>query len=1181
MKLLTALFVILLFSCKKKTSTLFTELPSSKTNIHFINQINDNDKLNVINYEYLYNGGGVGVGDFNNDSLPDIYFTGNLVPNKLYLNRGYMKFEDVTEIAAVTGNGKWSKGVSIIDINNDGLKDIYVSVGVTKLGILRANLLYVCQRIDPVLKIPLYKEMATEYGLADTSDTQMANFFDYDNDGDLDVYLLVNELNENYPNEFRPVKKDGTAANTDKLLRNDYDVSLQHPVFIDVSKQAGITYEGYGLGVNVCDINKDGWKDIYVSNDYLSNNLLYINNQNGTFTNECEKFFKHTSRNAMGNDIADVNNDGLVDVIELDMAPGDNYRLKMMNNTINYSTFQNSEKFGYMHQYVRNVLQVNQGPRMLTNDSIGAPIFSDVAYFSGIAQSDWSWAPLLVDVDNDGWRDVMISNGLPKDMTDMDFMAYRDEAKNKTPIMDVLKQLPSVKIPNYIFQNNKDLTFNNKTLDWGWGTPTFSAGMAYADFDRDGDIDVVINNTNMEASLLENNLSQQNKEAGHYLQIKLKGDSLNLAGIGATVSVYSKNQQQFYDYTPYRGYLSTLEQVAHFGLGSISIVDSVVVSWNHYKKQTLKNVSANQCLVVDIKNANVVAENVAPKKLTDHLFTEVTQQSGINFMANETDFIDFTIQRLIPHKLSQYGPSLAASDLNGDGLDDIVIGGNSPNAAAIFLQRTSGNFAKQNFITTTKSKLADDAGICLFDADSDNDNDIFIASGGAENSPGSFAYADHFYRNDGKGNFVADSTAIPKNLTSKSCVKAADYDNDGDLDLFIGGRVLPGSYPLSVSSFIYNNDGKGNFTDVSEAVAPQLKNIGMVCDATWSDVDNDNDTDLILIGEWMPITIFNNTNGKFLLQPNPVSNLNGWFNSITTADLDNDGDMDYVVGNYGNNSFYQASRNHPIRIYAKDFDENESFDAIMSIWLPSKNNLLKNEYPAASRDELIKEMTFMKGRFAKYDDYANIEMKALFTKKELVGSVSKELSLMNTGWLENKGNFEMEWHNLPPQAQWSSIFGTTINDFNADGFLDISMVGNDYGMAPYLGRSDALNGLILNGDGKGNFVPLSILESGFYVPNDGKALIECVVNNRLQLIASQNQGQLKVFQSRQQNDTIIKALPHEIYALLTLKNGQKRKVEFEYGSSFLSQSSRFIVVNRNIALVEMADAKKQQRIFKF
>jgi enediyne biosynthesis protein E4 len=1161
-------------------NTLFTDLPSTQTNIHFTNQINDNDKLNVINYEYLYNGGGVGVGDFNNDSLPDIYFTGNLVSNKLYLNRGNMKFEDVTELAAVTGNGKWSKGVSVIDINNDGLKDIYVSVGVTKLGILRANLLYVCQRIDPVLKIPLYKEMAKAYGLADTSDTQMANFFDYDNDGDLDVYLLVNELNENYPNEFRPIKKDGTAANTDKLLRNDFNVTLQHPFFTDVSKQAGITYEGYGLGVNVCDINKDGWKDIYVSNDYLSNNLLYINNKNGTFIEECSTYFKHTSRNAMGNDIADINNDGLVDVMELDMAPADNHRLKMMNNTINYSTFQNSEKFGYMHQYVRNVLQVNRGPRVLSNDSIGVPTFSEVAYFSGVAQTDWSWAPLLIDVDNDGWRDIMISNGLPKDMTDMDFMAYRDEAKNKTPIMDVLRQLPSVKIPNYIFQNNHDLTFKNKTFDWGWSTPSFSAGMAYADFDRDGDIDVVVNNTNMEAILLENNLRQQ-KDSSNYLQIELKGDSLNSAGIGTTITLYCKNHQQIYDCTPYRGYLSSVDNMAHFGLGNLSIVDSVVVCWPNFKKQTLKNLPSNQHLVVDIKNANTIVDNRNSQKLSNNLFTEVATQNGINFTATETDFIDFTIQRLIPHKLSQYGPSLAASDINGDGLDDIVVGGNSPNTATLYLQQADGNFAKQNFIKTTKSKLADDAGICLFDADGDNDNDIFIASGGAENSPGSFAYVDQFYRNDGKGNFVADSTSIPKNVASKSCVKATDYDNDGDLDLFIGGRVLPGSYPLSVSSFIYNNDGKGNFTDITNAVAPELKNIGMVCDAVWSDVDNDNDADLLLVGEWMPITILKNTNGKFLVTTNQLSNLNGWFNSITNADLDNDGDMDYVLGNYGENSFYQASVNYPLNIYAKDFDKNESFDAVMSTWLPSANNLIKKEYPSTSRDELIKEMTFMKGRFAKYDGYANTEMKDLFTKEELVGSVNKKVNLTKTGWVENKGKFEMEWHDLPSPTQWSSIFGIVINDFNGDGFMDISMVGNDYSMAPYLGRNDALNGLVLSGDGKGDFMPLSILQSGFYVPNDGKALVQCVVNNKLQLLASQNQDQLKVFQSKQQNDTIIKAMPNELYAMLTLKNGQRRKVEFGYGSSFLSQSSRFIVVNRNIALVEMVDAKKQQRIFKF
>jgi enediyne biosynthesis protein E4 len=1176
--LLFTTILFILFSCKEKNNILFKEIKSTESNIHFSNNIKEDSIYNVINYEYLYNGAGVAIGDFNNDSLPDIYFTGNMVSNKMYINKGDFAFEDVTDLAGVSGNGKWCKGATVIDINNDGMLDMYVSVSLKKASKIKTNLLYVCQRIDPVLKLPLYKEMAAEYGLADTSETQMANFFDYDNDGDLDVYLLENEATEINPNNFRPLKNDGTQKNTDKILQNNFDKILNHAVYIDVSAKAGIRYEGYGLGVSVCDINQDGWKDIYISNDYIGNNILYINNKNGTFTNKCESYFKHTSRNAMGNDVADINNDGLPDVIELDMAPADNHRLKMMNNTINYSAYQNSDKYGYMHQYVHNSLQINQGNRILGNDTIGDPIFSETAYASGIAQTDWSWAPLLVDIDNDGWKDLMISNGLPKDMTDMDFMAYRDEAKNKTPIADVLKQLPSVKINNYIFRNNHNTSFTNKTMDWGWNIPTFSAGMAYADFDNDGDIDVVINNTNMEATLLENNTVKNKKESTNYLQIQLQGDSLNINGIGSSITLHYKGKYQLYENNPYRGYLSSMQNIAHFGVGNASIIDTIIVEWNNHQLQTLTNVPTNQKIIIK-KNEATLYDRALKIQATDNLFTDI--KNGINFSHSETDFIDFTIQRLMPHKLSQYGPAIAASDINGDGLDDLIVGGSSPNNATFFIQQQNGKFIKKNLIIASNNKLADDAGICIFDADGDMDNDIFITSGGAENSPNSVAYNDKFYRNDGKGNFKIDTIAIPKNNSSKSCVKAADYDNDGDVDLFIGGRVLPGSYPLPVSSFIYKNDGNGNFTDVTTTVAASLQNIGMVCDALWSDADNDGDVDLLLAGEWMAPTILKNEKGILLHAANSLSNLKGWYNSITPADLDNDGDIDYVMGNYGRNGFYQPSTQFPVAVYAKDFDKNESFDAVYSTWLPAKENGLIQEYPVASRDELIKEMTFMKGKFGSYATYANTQMKDIFNKAELENSYQNNITNSKTGWIENKGNFKFTWHDLPFETQYSPIFGITVNDFNSDGNMDIALSGNDYGMSPFLGRNDAFNGLVLVGNGKGDFKSLSILESGLFIPKDGKALMQFVSNNSLQIAASQNQGQLKIFELKKKTDSIIKILPNELYALITLKNGQKRREEFYYGSSFYSQSSRFVLANHTISSIEIMNNKKEKRLFTF
>lgn len=1179
MKNLFLIIVLFLFSCNQK-HPLFVEIKSEQSNIHFNNQIKDDDELNPLNYEYIYNGGGVGIGDFNNDSLPDIYFTGNRVANKLYINKGNMKFEDVTAAAGVDGKGRWCKGVSVVDINNDGLMDLYVCAAVLVND--RKNLLYVNQGNDKKTGAPIFKEEAEAYGLADNASDQMAAFFDYDNDGDLDVYLLINDLDGTYPNEFRPIRKDGTWPNTDKLLRNDWNDSLKHPVYTDVSRQAGILIEGYGLGVNITDINNDGWKDIYVSNDYLSNNILYINNHDGTFTDECAGYFKHTSKNAMGNDVADINNDGLPDVIELDMAPADNYRQKMMMNDISYQTFQNFAQFGYMHQYVRNCLQLNQGPRVLENDTIGAPVFSEVSYYAGIAQTDWSWAPLAIDADNNGFRDLMISNGLPKDVSDLDFIAYRSRQSATTPMQVMIKQMPSVKISNYIFQNNGNISFTDKTKDWGWETPTFSAGMAYADLDRDGDIDVVMNNTNMEATLLENTLNESKEKGNNFLRIQLQGETLNKNGTGAVLRLYYQGKQQMYECTPYRGYMSSVENTAHFGIGDAVKIDSVIAVWPNGKKQVLNNVAANQTITVNIAQAVSSQNYSGPLLANNNWFTDITGKTGISFIASEIDFIDFDIQKMLLHKLTQYGPSLASADVNGDGLDDLVIGGGSPTYARLYLQKTDGSFVRKKLIDSTASfKYQDDGGICLFDADNDNDPDLYIASGGCENGPGYPAYADHFYTNDGKGNFKEDVSAIVPNYSAKSCVKAADYDHDGDLDLFVGGRVFPGSYPQPVSSFILRNDskdGKIKFTNVTKEIAPALQNIGLVCDAVWSDADNDGSIDLIIAGEWMPVTILKNNHGKFVKTDTQLNAATGWWNSITVADIDNDGDMDYVAGNCGMNGFLRPSAQYPVKAFGKDFDNNGSYDAVFSSWRPAAMNGELKEYPVGRRDDFIKEMTAMKERFPNYSAYAGKEMQQVFTEAELKGALQLSATDFNTCWIENKGNMQFEVHPLPAQAQWAPVYGIAVNDFDGDGNIDIALNGNEFSMTPVLGRYDAMNGLVLKGDGKGNFTPLSLLQSGLYVPGNGKSLAQININGKLVLAAGQNSGALKLFQDKIIPGNLIPLQQGDLYAAIHLKNGQKRKEEFQYGNSFLSESGRFIQLNASIQSIEITNNKNQKRI---
>jgi len=1165
---------------------MFEQISSSYSGIKFNNQIVETDSINPLTMINIYNGGGVGVGDFNRDGKPDLYFTGNAVSNKLYLNKGDFKFDDITTTAGVGGKGGWGRGVAVVDINNDGWPDIYVCNTLLKDSTKRTNLLYINQGNDKN-GVPHFKEMAAEYGLNAKVHSTMAYFFDYDNDGDLDMYLVVNELNPgDNPTTFRPIHNDGSYHSTGHLYRNDWDPVLKHPVYKDVSKQAGINIEGYGHAASIVDINDDGWKDIYVTNDFITNDILYINNHDGTFTDAAKLYFKHTSLTAMGQDFEDINNDGLVDMFALDMNPEDNFRKKMFMTPNSYQLYQNTDYYGYQYQYVHNTLQLNQGNSLSEGDSVGHPVFSEIGFLSGTSQTDWSWCPLITDFDNDGYRDIVVTNGYPRDVTDHDFTNFRAQAYQVASMQQILSQIPVVKIHNYAFKNGGNLQFSDETANWGLTIPTFSNGAVYVDLDGDGDMDMVVNNINDEALVYKNTLRDKGDANAndHYLHIKFDGDKQNINGFGAIANIYyDHGKQQVYDNTPYRGYLSTNSDVAHFGLGNVSKLDSVVIHWPNLKKQVLTNVKADQVLKVNIANASLPYSYARPAINKQALFTEVTKARNVTYKHQDEDFIDFNIQKLIPHKLSEYAPATAVGDVNGDGLDDIIVGGNAKNHAQILLQQANGKFIEKDLTPgiSTVTQNYKDEGILLFDADGDGDLDLYVASGGFEHETNSPNYRDRFYVNDGKGNFTEQKDAMPNNYTSKLCVRAVDYDKDGDLDLFISGRVDPWNYPKPVSSIILRNDSKNGhvkFTDVTSTIAKDLKSIGLVCDATFTDFDNDGWPDLILAGEWMPVTFLKNDKGVFknVTAQSGVSDKFGWWNTIAAGDFDHDGDIDYIVGNTGLNTFYKATDQYPVYITAKDFDKNGSYDAFPSVYLKDQKGEMR-EFPVNTRDDVIKQVISTRVRYQNYKSFATATMDEFLTPEMRKGAVRLKANMLQSCYLRNDGGGKFTAIPLPIQAQMSELCGITVDDFDGDGNLDVVMNGNDYSTEVTTGRYDALNGLMLKGDGKGGFRPLSIMQSGIYIPGDGKALVKLRgANGSYMLAASQHLGALKLFELRRSVKTV-KLEPLDQFAIVKYKDGRSARLEFYNGSSFLSQSGRFFNIESNMAAVQVTNSTGKTR----
>jgi hypothetical protein len=890
----------------------------------------------------------------------------------------------------------------------------------------------------------------------------------------------------------------------------------------------------------------------------------------------------------MGNDVADINNDGLPDVIAVDMNAEDNFRKKKNMDGNNYYLYQRMMYEGLIIQYVRNTLQLNMGPRVLGNDSVGDPIFADVGYYSGVAETDWSWNPSIADFDNDGNKDIFITNGYPRDVTDHDFVAFRNKALNIASKEQLIEQMPQIKISNYAFQNKDSLHFENMTKQWGLDEPSFSNGAVYVDLDNDGDLDYVVNNINDEAFVYKNTINSKEKVSANFLKIKFRGEEKNMNGLGAIATIYyDKGKKQVCENAPCRGYLSCVENSVQFGLKNIPAVDSVIIEWRNKKVQKLTNVKANQVLEVYEKNA------VDPIHLnqyildTNSLFTDVTSNMNVHYRHNAMDFIDFNIQRLLPHKLSEYEPGVAAGDIDGNGYDDLCIGGTGDFPVKFLFQQPNGKFVEKSlpFVEGHDTRRPENEGVLLFDADNDGDLDLYLISGSDEFAPGTKNYQDKFFENDGKGNFTFRESALPVNYTSKSCVKAVDFDNDGDLDLFIGGRLIPGRYPEAVSSFIYRNDSKRGeikFTDVTYSVAPALQNIGLTCDAIWTDFDNDGWKDLILAGEWMPLTFFKNVNGHLqnITASTGLDSFKGWWNSIAAGDFDNDGDIDYVVGNLGGNSYYRADEQHPVKIYAGDFAHNSSYVAIPSLYLPDEQGN-KKEFPAQTRDDIVDPLPALKKKFLTYKEFGKAGISQLLDEKDFKTAYKLEANYMQSCYIENLGNGKFKMHALPVEGQLAPVYGIVVDDFNGDGNLDIATVGNDYGTEVAVGRYDAMNGLIILGNGKGNFTCETILQSGLFVPGNAKALVKLIGNkNDYLLAASQNKDVLKVYRKRS-NDSLTKLLPTDVSAIIYLKNGSKRKEEFYHGTSFLSQSSPFIPINHQISAIEITNNEGEKRRLSF
>lgn len=1082
------LIAVLLSGCAGREEKLFKIHSGKAIGIDFKNSIITSDTFNALTFEYIYNGAGVGVGDFNNDGLEDLFFGGNQVTSKLYLNNGGLKFNDITKQAGVETD-RWVTGVSVVDINHDGLLDIFLAVAGNDPGKMR-DLLFINQGIEN--GIPTFIESARSYGIDDEGYGTMGAFLDYDKDGDLDLYILTNALESFNRNNLRPRRVNGEASSTDRLYRNN-----GNNTFTNVSREAGILIEGYGLGVNISDINQDSWPDIYVANDFLSNDLIWINQQDGTFKNMAGDYLKHQTHNGMGVDVADFNNDELQDIIVVDMLPPGHERQKMMTGGQNYDVFHMSESMGYEAQYMRNTLQLNRGKfgnKML---------FSEIAFLGGISATDWSWAPLFADFDNDGWKDLFVANGYRKDVTNLDFIFFglknaspfgtkeaRQEKFNKE-----LNELPEVKLSNYVFRNTGTLAFSDHTEQWGMEFPAFSNGAVYADFDRDGDLDLVTNNIDDEVTLYENR-SDGLHNAPHYLQIAFADSNVFL---NQKVWVYAEGKVQFQELTPYRGFQSSVTSVIHFGLGSVETIDSLKVVWPDNMTSLYYNIRSDTTLYILRKDAAI---EVRPA-VSEYPF-RFEETASIDYTHCEKSSADIKATRTLLHELSSFGPCAAKGDVNGDNLEDLFIGGEIGSASALYIQQPDGQFTMS---VISSDKTREDGDALFFDADNDGDADLYV---GASCASGMEDAKKHLlYTNDGNGNFKLSSTSLPEITSSASCVVAADYDNDGDLDLFVGGRIKPREYPFSPRSYILQNTN-GIFKDVTSQLNPALESPGMVTSVVWADVNKDDKQDLIIAGEWMPIRIFINNGQGFSEETKGygLENSHGWWNCLRAADLNEDGYIDIIAGNTGKNSFFQPSSGAPVTITAADFDKNGSIDPIVSYFNPIEND----RYIIHNRLVLIDQVPGFKRRFETFSQYATTPFMKSFSEEEFSRAVDRYAYDLSSIVLVNDGGDRLKRVELPDIAQISSMNDVLIEDLNNDRHWDLIIVGNEYGQETLFGRYDASIGTVLMGDGKLGWKEFENRNSNFVADKNAKEVLMLQGNNTDRLfVIINNDGPVQTY----------------------------------------------------------------------